>query len=294
MSVVASRVGSAGQSRASYFASRVPVVTWLGLAILGFYSLVALGAPWIAPHDPATYLGGPLEYPSLRYILGTNDVGQDNLSNLIYGARVSLLVGLSSTVLSMGIATLVGTTSGYLDGWFDTVLMRFVDLMIVIPRLPLMIVLAAYAGAGLGTTILVIGLLSWPQPARVLRAQVLSLRSRAHVQAARLFGAGTPYIALRHLIPALGPILAAGFVAHAGQAVLMEASLAFLGLGDPSNKSWGLMIRHALNVKGFFFSNQWLWSVLPAALNLSLLLLGFTLVGMGLELASNPRLRRHR
>jgi len=296
MSVAASRArlerqGVAAQSLPS---TRIPMVMWVGLAILGFYTLVALGASWIAPLDPTAYLGKPLEYPSPGHLLGTNDVGQDNLSDLIFGARVSLLVGLSAAFLSMSIAALLGTTSGYLGGWFDAAVMRFVDIMIVIPRLPLMIVLAAYVGAGLDTTILVIGLLSWPQPTRVLRAQVLSLRSRTHVQAARLFGAGAPYIVLRHLIPALGPILAAGFVAHAGQAVLTEASLAFLGLGDPSNRSWGLTIRYALNVKGFFFTDQWLWSVLPAALNLSLLLMAFALVGMGLELLTNPRLRRPR
>ena len=291
--------GSVGLSRKSSIAqsslgTQIPATLWTGLAILAFYSLVALGAPWIAPHDPSAYLGKPLEYPSPNHLLGTNDVGQDNLSDLIYGARVSLLVGLLAAILSMGIAALLGTASGYLGGWFDLILMRCVDLMIAIPRLPLMIVLAAYIGASLGTTILVIGLLSWPQPTRIVRAQVLSLRSRDYIRATRLFGARAPYVAFRHLIPALGPILAAGFVAHAGRAVLMEANLAFLGLGDPFNKSWGLTIRYALNVKGFFFSSQWAWSVLPAALNLSILLVGFTMVGMGLERLANPRLRRHR
>jgi ABC-type dipeptide/oligopeptide/nickel transport system permease subunit len=166
--------------------------------------------------------------------------------------------------------------------------------LIIIPRLPLMILLAAYAGASLATTILVIGLLGWPQLARVVRVQVLSLRRRPHVNAARLFGASAPYVIRRHLIPALLPILAAGFVTHAGHAVMMEAGLAFLGLGDPTMKSWGLTIRYALNVKGFFFGDQWLWWILPAGFNLAMLLMAFAFVGIGLEAVANPRIRRHR
>ena len=171
--------------------------------------------------------------------------------------------------------------------------MRAVDVLLAIPSLPLMIVIAAYAGAGLETTILVIALLGWPGAARIVRAQVLSLRRRAQVDAARTFGGGTGYIVRRHVIPDLGPILAALFVALASRAVMMEASLAFLGLGDPSVKSWGLMTRYALNAPDFFFSNRWLWWLLPVGANLTLLLLGFALLGVGLEEWSNPRARRH-
>lgn len=272
---------------------RLPGIGWLGLGILLAIGLIALGAPWLAPYDPRAYVGAPLAHPSPAHLLGTNDVGQDILSELIYGARVSLLVGLLAALFTLSLATLVGATAGYLGGSVDAVLMRLVDVLMVIPRLPLMIVIAAYAGAGLPTIILVIGLLAWPQPARVIRAQVLSLRSRAHIHSARLFGGGPAYIIRRHLIPELGPILAAGFVAQAGRAVMLEASLAFLGLGDPTLKSWGLLIRFALNSSGFFFSNRWLWWLLPAGLSLTLLLLGFTFLGIGLEVLTHPRTRRH-
>ncbi len=272
---------------------RLPKIAWVGAAVLGAYILIALLAKQLAPYNPMAYEGQPLENPSPAHWLGTNDVGQDILSELIYGARVSLAVGCLAALLTLTLATLVGTTAGYLGGWADRVLMRFVDVLMIIPRLPLMIVIAAYAGANLGTTILVIGLLSWPHTARVIRSQVLSLRSRAHIQAAHLFGGGPLYIIRRHLIPELGPVLAAGFVAQAGQAVMMEAGLAFLGLGDPTLKSWGLITRYALNSSGFFFSSRWLWWLLPAGLNVSLFLLSFTFLGMGLEAVTHPRTRRH-
>lgn len=265
----------------------------LGLVILLAYAFVAVAAPWLAPDDPAAYVGAPLERPSPAHWLGTNDVGQDILSELIYGTRVSLLVGVLAALFTLSIATVVGTVAGYIGGWVDRLLMRLVDVLMVVPGLPLMIVIAAYVGASLPTLILIIGLLGWPRPARVVRAQVLSLRDRAHVQAARMFGGGSAYMIRRHLIPALGPILAAGFVAQAGRAVMLEASLAFLGLGDPTMKSWGLMIRFALNSSGFFFSNRWIWWLLPAGLNLTLLLLGFTFLGIGLEVLTHPRARRH-
>ncbi len=272
---------------------RLPGRAWLGAAILAGYMLMAAAAPRLAPYDPSAYVGRSLERPSAQHLLGTNDVGQDILSELIYGTRVSIAVGLSAALLTLVIATIVGTLAGLAGGWADKVFMRLVDVMLVIPRLPLMIVLAAYLGANLGTVILVIGLLGWPGPARVIRAQVLSLRARAQVEAARLFGAGAGYIARRHLIPELGPILAASLVAQANRAVMMEASLAFLGLGDPSAKSWGMMIRYALSAGDFYFSARWLWWLLPAGLNLTLLLLGFTFLGIGLDVLTHPRARRH-
>lgn len=281
-----------GKARLGIF-RRTPGILWVGLAILLIYLMIALNASWLAPYDPKAFIGDPLEQPSLAHLLGTNDVGQDILSELIYGVRVSLLVGLLASLLTLLIATVIGAVAGYLGGWVDALLMRIVDVLMIVPRLPLMIVIAAYAGANLQTTILVIGLLSWPHPARVIRAQVLSLRSRAHIEAARLFGGNTAYIIRRHLVPEMGPILAAGFVGNAGYAIMMEAGLAFLGLGDPTLKSWGLIIRYALNSAGFFFSERWLWWLLPASLNLALLLLGFTFIGIGLETITHPRTRRH-
>ncbi len=265
----------------------------VGVGIIGFYLVMALFASRLAPYDPSAYTGNPLEWPSRLHPLGTNDVGQDILSELIYGARVSLLVGSVAGGLTLVLATLVGVTAGYLGGRVDAVLMRLVDILMAIPHLPLMILIAAYLGPSVANVILIITLLGWMVPARILRSQILSLRSRSHIHAAQLFGAGPAYVIRRHLIPAVAPILAAAFVAQAGRAIAMEAGLAFLGLGDPSTKSWGLIIRYALNYRGLYFTPHGLWWLLPAGLCISLLILGFTFLGIALETRMDPRLRRH-
>ena len=242
---------------------RFPTITWIGLGIALFFVFVALFAPVLAPYDPTSFEFQPLLYPSLAHPLGTNDAGQDILSELIFGTRVSLLVAAVTSVLILLLATSVGTVAGYVGGLVDTALMRLVDIMLAIPRLPLMIVLAAYVGTGLTQIILIIALLSWPITARLIRSEVLSLRYRTHIQAARSFGGGSRYIIFRHLIPALAPILITSLVLQAGRAVLMEAGLAFLGLGDPTIKSWGLMMRYALSFSGIYFGPYWLWWLLP-------------------------------
>ncbi len=274
--------------------ARVSGAFWLGLGILALFGGLALAAPWIAPYDPRAFVGPPLAPPSPAHLLGTNDVGQDILSELIFGARISLWVGFVAGGLAVALAALVGTVAGYRGGTVDAVLMRWVDAMLVLPRLPLMIVVAAYVGTGLSVVVLLIALLGWPAPARVIRAQALAIRGRAHIQSARLFGAGLGYIVRRHLIPELSPLLVAIFVGQAGRAVMLEAGLAFLGLGDPTAKSWGLMIRYALDSGGFFFTNRWVWWLLPPGLGLTLLLLGFAFLGMGLEPWTHPLTRRHR
>lgn len=266
----------------------------VGLVLVGAFLVAAVLAPWLAPYDPTAYSGNPLERPSAAHWLGTNDVGQDILSELIYGARISLLVGAVAGGLTLALATLVGLTAAYLGGWLDGLLMRLIDLLLAMPHLPLMVLVGAYLGPGLVNIILIIVLLGWMVPARVIRAQALSLRARGHVQAARLFGAGPAYVIRRHLIPAVAPILAATFVAQAGRAIGLEAGLAFLGLGDPSAKSWGLMIRYALNYKGIYFTPHWLWWLLPAGLCISLVILGLTFLGVALEDRLDPRLRRHK
>lgn len=266
----------------------------VGAGLLGAYALVALAAPIIAPYDPSAFAGRPLEWPSALHRLGTNDVGQDILSELVYGSRAALAVALASATASLAAATLVGTLAGYLRGWPDALLMRGVDVLLTLPHLPLMIVLAAYLPPSLSTTILVISVLGWPVPARVVRAQTLALRAEPYVTAARQLGAGPVRVIRTHLLPALGPILAATFVAQAGRAVALEAGLAFLGLGDPLLKSWGAVMRAALSYRGIYFTPHWSWWLLPAGINISLLILAFTLVGIGIEERLDPRLRQAR
>ena len=210
---------------------------------------------------------------------GTNDAGQDILSELIYGTRISLAVGVGAAIGSVVLGVLVGGTAGYLGGAVDVVLMRAVDVVLTLPRLPLLILLTAFLGTGLLQTICIISLLFWPATARIIRAQIQSLRSRDFVRMARNFGGGPVYVLRRHVLPQMGPLLVFGLVSAASWAVAMEAGLAFLGLGDATAKSWGLMMRYALNLPGIFLTDRWLWWLLPPGLCITLLILTLTYVG---------------
>jgi peptide/nickel transport system permease protein len=264
----------------------------LGSALLTLFVLVALGAPLLTPYDPHAFAGQPLERPGPAHWLGTNDAGQDILSELIYGARVSLAVGLGAALGTVTLGVLVGGVAGYAGGLLDALLMRAVDVMLTLPRLPLLILLSAFLGSGLIQTMAIISLLFWPATARVIRAQVQSLRQRGYVKMARNFGGSPGYVLVRHILPQIGPLIVFGLVTAAGRAVAMEAGLAFLGLGDPTAKSWGLMMRYALNLPGLLLTNRWLWWLLPPGLCITLLILALTFVGIGLEKHLHPRLKR--
>jgi len=262
-----------------------------GLILLALFALVGLCAPLLAPYDPYEFSGQPLERPGPAHRLGTNDVGQDIFSELIYGARISLLVALGAAAGTVAVGVLVGSIAGYAGGWLDGLLMRAVDVLMTLPRLPLLILLASFIGAGLPQTVTIIALLFWPATARVIRAQVQALRRRGYVRMARGFGGGTGYVLVRHILPEIGPLIASGLVTAAGRAVAMEAGLAFLGLGDPTAKSWGLMIRFALNLPGLLLTDRWLWWLLPPGLCITLLILALTFAGIGLERHLHPQLR---
>src|SRR5688572_13173711 len=163
-------------------------VGWLGLAMLGTIVLASVFAPVVAPYDPTVTSGRPFEPPSTAHLLGTNDIGQDILSELIWGGRVSLAIGALAAIVGTAIGTLVGVLAGYFSGWSDALLMRLADVVLVVPFLPLMILLAAYVGPSIASLAVVIGLLVWARPGRVVRSLVLTHRSRDYVVAARALG----------------------------------------------------------------------------------------------------------
>ena len=266
----------------------------LGAAILAGFVLIAIFAGFIAPWAPTALAGQPLESPSLHHLLGTNSVGQDVFSQLISGTRVSLFMAVVAGAATVVLGAIVGMLAGWRGGAVDAVLMRVVDMILVIPLVPLLIVLAAYAGTSLPALAAVIALTSWPAPARVIRSQVLSLRSRAHLRAAVGFGGSSLHVLRRHVVPETMLLLAAGLVGNAGRAVMMEAGLAFLGLGDPTRASWGQMMRDALNFPSLFDTTAWAWWLIPPIAALVLLLLGLTFLGLGVEVRLNPQVRRHR
>jgi peptide/nickel transport system permease protein len=264
----------------------------VGAGLLTALTLIALFGEWLAPYDATKLTGRPFERPSATHLLGTNDIGQDILSELLVGARVSLLIGVLAAVIALLIGTFAGVIAGYYRGLPDTVLMRLVDVALVVPFVPLMVLLAAYLGQSLWNLIVVIGLLIWARPARVIRAYVLSLAERDYVLAARAIGARNGHIVLRHVLPGVLSLALAQFVLAASASMLLEASLSFLGLGDPTQKSWGTMLFYA-QARSAFLSGAWLWWVVPPGLMITAAVLGFALLGLALEDALNPNVRRH-
>ncbi len=262
----------------------------IGLVLLALLVAVAAAAPLLAPYDPGARVAAPFQPPSLAHPLGTNDVGQDLLSALLYGARVTLAVGLAAATAATVIGATVGLVAGYAGGWVDAALMRLVDVTLALPFLPLMIVVGAFLGPGLATLVLVIAAVTWAGVARELRAQVLSARERDHVQAARAMGAGAPYVLSRHLLRDVAPLVAPEFVLAAKSAIMAEAALSFLGLGDPGGGSWGTMLSFA-HARSAFLTDAWLWWVLPPGLCIAAAVLSFALIGYGLEERARPQLR---
>lgn len=265
----------------------------VGVVLLAALLIMAIGAPFIAPYDPAELTGKPFEPPSPQHLLGTNDIGQDILSELIFGTRVSLLIGVLAAALATVIGTSVGVTAGYFRGTLGSVLMRVVDVVLVIPFLPLMVLLAAYLGPSLWNLIIVIGLLIWARAARVIRSQAMSLAGREYNTAARALGATDWHILFKHVLPGVLPLTIAQFVLAASGAILLEASLSFLGLGDPTQKSWGSVLYYA-QARNAFLSNAWQWWVLPTGLLITACVLSFALLGFALEERVDTRLTRGR
>jgi peptide/nickel transport system permease protein len=265
---------------------------WVGLGIVGTFALMALLAPWLAPFRVTALAGDPLQSPSLRHLLGTNSVGQDVASQLLAGARTSLWVAVIAGGGTAAIGALVGAVAGWTGGLTDALTMRLADVILVVPGVPLLIVIGAYTQPSVGSISVIIALTSWPAVARIVRSQVLSLRRRAHIRAAVGFGATTGRVLRAHIGPELAPVLVAALVGAAERAIIIEAGLAFLGLGS-ANASWGSAIRDALAFRGLFFTNAWSWWLLPPVLAISMVLVGVALVGTAVDGRVNPRLARH-
>lgn len=265
----------------------------LGGTIVVAFAVLAAFAPVIAPYGAQAISGPSLAAPSGAHLLGTNDVGQDILSQLIWGARAAAAVAMPAAALGILIGLLVGGLAGIIGGWVDMLLMRFVDLLLAIPMLALLILIAALVGPSRLAVIALIALGAWPNVARVLRSQVLTLARRGHVAAARGFGCGPVYVLRRHIAPALAPMLGANFVYWAGTAIILQSGLAFLGLGDPTQVSWGEMLNRALTHEGVYFTSEWVWWVLPAGLVITIVSTGLALLSLSLvEPRANPRWNR--
>ena len=262
--------------------------TWFGLAVLTVLVAMAVGAPVLAPYSPLEpHPVDRLAPPSTRYLLGTDDIGRDNLSRIIYGARVSLAVGAISIGLALTIGVSLGLASGYQGGAVDAVISRALDGLLAFPAIVLAIALMAVFGPSLYNAMLAIGIIYVPTFARITRANVLSLREREFVEAARALGARDRYVVFRAILPnCVSPIVVQASLG-VGYAILVEASLSFLGLGiQPPDPSWGSMLSQGRN----FLHQAWWFATFPG-LAIFLTVLGLNFVGDGLREALDPRLR---
>ncbi|KWX57175.1 hypothetical protein ASJ79_12270 [Mycobacterium sp. NAZ190054] len=245
---------------------------------------MAVAADWIAPYDPTLIVGAPLEPAGDRFLLGTDNLGRDVLSQLIYGSRASVYVGILGALASTTIGILIGAVAGYFGGRIDTVLMRVAELFQVLPALIVALVMAALWGGSLMLVVIVIGVTTWPNEARIMRGQVMSLRDRDFVNLARTSGFGPAHILFSDVIPNAIPPLIVQAALGVGGSILVEAGLSFIGVGDPNAGSWGQMLNIA---QPYLPVAPWL-SILPG-LAIVLMVLGFNLIADGLNRAMSPR-----
>ncbi|MFJ8585551.1 ABC transporter permease [Streptomyces sp. NPDC093595] len=262
-----------------------------GLAALALIALVALAAPLLVGDDVQSVTdarGAALEAPSGAFPLGTDQFGRSLLGLLVWGARVSLAVGLLAAALSVAIGTLVGIVAGHFGGRLSTLLMRITDWFLVMPSLVLAIVLATVMSRSMWTVILAIGVTSWPTTARLVRAQTIAVESRPYIERARALGGGHGHVMSRHVLPNVMPLVLAQTTLCISGAILTEATLAFLGLGDPTVVSWGGMLQDAREA-GAVSSGHW-WYLAPPGIAIAVVALAFTLCGRAVESVLNPRL----
>jgi peptide/nickel transport system permease protein len=264
----------------------------LGLGVLLGFVAVAVLAPVLTPSNALSVTeatGEPFQPPSWGDPLGTDNFGRSVLSLVIWGARTSLLVGLVATFLSMAIGTVLGICAGHFGGWTGTVLMRVTDWFLVLPTMVLAIALATVLERGVSTMIVAIGVTAWPTTARLVRAQTLSVEARPYIERAKALGGGHRHVMSRHVLPNVMPLVMAQTTLIVSGSIIAESTMSFLGLGDPTQVTWGGTLQAARDT-GAVSSGMW-WFLLPPGLAIAVVALAFTLVGRALESVLNPKSR---
>lgn len=262
----------------------------VGLAIVLAYVAIAVAAPWITEHAPMQRVARPHQPPSMDQLLGTTRMGRDVFTQLIWGTRTSLFVGFLAGLIVTVIGVALGITAGYLGGWVDEVINFFTNIALVIPQLPLLLVIAAFVGQASPMVIaLIIGLTSWAWGARVTRAQTMSLRRREFIEASELAGEPTWRMIAVELLPNLLSIIGFNFIGSVIYTIITEATLEFLGLGDPNAVSWGTMLYNAQTSSAIMIG-AW-WEVAAPATFIAVIGIGLSLINFAIDEISNPRLR---
>jgi peptide/nickel transport system permease protein len=269
----------------------------IGLTLLALFALMALCSfipPWVDPmYQPMTGVDPEISYsvgPSMRHWLGTDFMGRDILSQLLAGARIAFMVGVSAAFMSVVLGTAIGMIAGYMGRFVDTILMRLADMIMVMPTLLVVLILAALFGQlNIWTIVLIIALFRWPGVSRVIRAQTLSLKHRPFIEAARVAGASHLRIIFRHIMPNVLPLSFLYMTFRVTSAIIIEAALAFLGFGDPGTVSWGMMLQWVWKTGHMFKAPYWL---LPPGICISLITLSFYMLGRAMDEVLDPRLRK--
>jgi ABC-type dipeptide/oligopeptide/nickel transport system permease subunit len=256
--------------------------------ILGFF-VVALFSASLAPYSPTHPTGVPYEAPSAAHLLGTDYLGVDVLSEIVWGTRISLLIGSAAALFATGVGSIVGIVAGYKGGWLDETLMRSSDIALAIPSLVLMILFVVYLTPSIASILLAISITTWPPIARSVRSQVLSIRERPFVDAARMTGMNDLRIMITVILPNVLALIIANGILQVTYSIVAESALDFIGVGLPSLVSWGTMLYWAEQFA--FFHNTWWWIIAPGVC-IGLLGLGFVLVGFSIEEIANPRIRQ--
>ena len=274
-STIRSMIGSMSESIGALSGS-----SKIGLALFVLFLVVAVFAGAVAPYDPWLRFS-PFMPPGFAHPLGTNDLGNDILSELIFGTRVSLIVGFGAAFMATIIGTVVGLLSGYFRGLADELLMGLTDVFLMIPQIPLIIVLAAFLRPSFWMTALLMGCLWWTSTARVVRSRTLQVREMSYVESATSLGFSHAHIIFTDVLPNILHVIMPKFLLAIASALIAEASISFLGLGDPTMKSWGMMINFAFT-RGGFINGYWWW-YLPPGLCITLFVLSVVLMGSSLE-----------
>lgn len=265
---------------------------WGRLSIIFISLIIFIGvfAPYISPHAHNLPSGSALESPSIDHLFGTDDLGIDILSQIFYGARLSLIIGFSTSILAGLGGGILGVISGFYGGIIDKIIMRLADMMIALPNLPMMILLGAFFGPSTRNIILVLVLFSWTGPARIVRSKVISIKKESYIVMARSYDAGFLHLFRVHFLPEIMPILAITIIKITSKAIVAEAGLSFLGLGDPTSKSWGLILNHSINFKGIYFTDYWKWWVMAPLLATMILILSISYISRDLERLLNKKI----
>ncbi|MDD4127045.1 MAG: ABC transporter permease [Methanomicrobium sp.] len=290
VSAFLSAVGNLGDNAKRIF-SKFSTEGKIGVLGLTLIIIMAVFAPFITVYPPDKITGDSLDSPSSDHFIGTDELGMDIWSQICYGARMSLAIGLAVACIAGFGGGALGVLAGYKGGVFDQVLMRIIDVTMALPSLPLLIVISAFLGPSIINIVLILVLFSWAKPARISRSQTLSIKNNDYIVSARMYGAKPFYLLRKHIFPEVLPILFVLILSITSYAIVAETGLAFLGLGDPTSKSWGMMLNYATGFRSIYFTPYWQWWLLPPLFMLIFLLLCLAFISRDMERVLDPKLR---